>query len=76
MLSFKYGAKAGGCFVIQHQTKETMAAVLLAWEGEDSKVLRKGKVSDTKTLSAFSEEHNCESVLCHSSGEGVRVPVR
>lgn len=37
MLSFKHGAKVGGCVVIQHQTEETMAAVLLAWEGEDCK---------------------------------------
>lgn len=34
MLSFKHGAKVGGGFVIQHQTEKTMAAVLLAGEGE------------------------------------------
>lgn len=44
MLSIKHGAKIGGCFVIQHQTEETMASVLLAGKGEDS------KVSDTKAL--------------------------
>lgn len=37
MLSFKHGANVGRCFVIQHQTEETMAAILLAWEGENSK---------------------------------------
>lgn len=71
MLSFKHGAKVGGCFVVQHQTEETVAAVLLAWEGEDSKVLRKLKLC-----------HPCQKnmtvnpVLCHTSGEGVCVPVR
>lgn len=36
MLSFKHGAEVGGCFVIQHQKEETMAAILLAWAGEES----------------------------------------
>lgn len=39
MLSSKHGAKVGGCFVIQYQTEETMASVLLARKGEDSEVL-------------------------------------
>lgn len=33
MPPLKHGTKVGGCFVIQHQTEETMAAVLLAWKG-------------------------------------------
>lgn len=77
MLSLKHGSKVGGCFVIQHQTEETMATILLAWQGEDSKVLRRSiSASDTKTSLSLSEEHKCESVSCHFSGEGVCVPVR
>lgn len=34
MPSFKHGATFGGCFVIQHQKEEAMAAVLLAWKGD------------------------------------------
>lgn len=34
MLFFKHGAEIGGCFVIEHQTEETMAAILLAGAGE------------------------------------------
>lgn len=34
MSTFKDGITFGGSFVIEHQKKETMAAVLLAWEGE------------------------------------------
>lgn len=34
MSTFKDGITFGGSFVIEHQKKETMAAVLLAREGE------------------------------------------
>lgn len=34
MSIFKDGTTVGGSFVIQHQKEETMAAVLLAGEGE------------------------------------------
>lgn len=34
MPSSKHGTELGGCFDIQHQKEETMAAVLLAWEGD------------------------------------------
>lgn len=37
MSALKYGITFGGSFVIQHQEKETMAAVLLAREGEYAK---------------------------------------
>lgn len=50
MLSFKHGTKVGGCPFIQHQTKETMATVLLAWQGKDCNVLRKSILASyTKT---------------------------
>lgn len=35
MQVFKHGAEVGGSFVIQHQTEETVAAILLAWTGEE-----------------------------------------
>lgn len=73
MLSFKHGSKAGGCFVIQHQTEETMAAVLLAWEGEDSKADRP---EIPKRFLTMPERNHRGPVSCPSPGEGVCVPVR
>lgn len=32
----EHGTTAGGCAVVEHQTEETMAALLLAREGEDA----------------------------------------
>lgn len=37
----KYGVEIGGCFVIEHQTEEAMAPILLAWTGEDQKLQTK-----------------------------------
>lgn len=54
MLPLRHGAKIGGRFVIQHQKEETMAAILLAWAGEESRVLGRSILgSDTKTLLSF-----------------------
>lgn len=47
MLLCKHGAEVGGCVVIQHQTKETLAAILLAWTGEGSLSWGMQDVSDT-----------------------------
>lgn len=33
MSALEHGTTAGGCVVFQHQTEETMAALLLAWKG-------------------------------------------
>lgn len=66
MLSFKYGAEVGSCSVIQDQTEETMAALLLARAGEGNSLLRK----------YISDIQNMITSRCHgSSGEGICVSV-
>ena len=54
MLSCKHEAEVGGCFVIKHQTEETMAAILLAWAGEERYLLTKS-LSSSETSSSLSE---------------------
>lgn len=65
MSALKYGITFGGSFVIQHQEKETMAAVLLAREGEYAK---KNEFSFTRVVII--------TRLWCASGERVSVPVR
>lgn len=67
MLSFKHGAEVGSCSVIQHQTEEAMAALLLARAGEGNSFLRKYISIDIQ---------NMITSRCHgSSGEGICVSV-
>lgn len=54
MPSFGHGTKVGGRFVIQHQTQETMAAVLLAWEGDYTVKWKSVSASDTKYVISVS----------------------
>lgn len=42
LLFLKNGAKAGGRFVFEHQTKETVAEILLAWAGKGIQLTNAG----------------------------------
>lgn len=69
MSTFKDGITVGGSFVIQHQKEETMAAVLLAGEGEYTVMANLFSFKFVVIITGL------KIVFC-TSGEGVCLPVR
>lgn len=67
MSSSEHGTQAGGRIVVQHQTEEAMAAVLLARKGKSTVVW--------EIVVRFSCFFWLSSYFCPFPGEGVRVPV-